>query len=284
MRATIYSSLLAALPLSTLAQERPLLANTSAVPTHYGILLTPSITPIDMFGPMDVFQGLAMAFQNQTGPMHLSIISVNSTPSTTNPPMPGIDFGMALPPTITIAEYLAAAANNFTTTTSSTSETSTNSTCSQSKPIPGPLDVLLVPGGGGTRKDVTHEIDFVRTVYPSLKYLISVCTGSTVIARAGTLDNKRATTNKKAWAWATSFGNNVSYVPHARWVQDGNVWTSSGVSAGIDVSYAFLASVYGEEVSKWVADVSEYTRWSNGSYDPFADRWGPLNATALPAQ
>ncbi|KAK7187161.1 hypothetical protein DPSP01_004021 [Paraphaeosphaeria sporulosa] len=277
MRKTFYTSLLAAVPMTALAQERPGLANSSAVPTHYGILLTPSITPIDMFGPMDVFQGLAMGFQNLTGPMHLSIISVNSTPSTTNPPMPGIDFGMALPPTITIAEYLAAAANNFT----SIDESTTNSTCHTSTKIPGPLDVLLVPGGGGTRKDVSHEVDFVRTVYPSLKHLISVCTGSTIIARAGVLDGRKATTNKKAWAWATSFGNNVSYVPHARWVQDGNVWTSSGVSAGVDVSYAFLSSVYGEEVSQWVADVSEYTRWTNASYDPFADRWGPLNTTAL---
>ncbi|KAL5427676.1 hypothetical protein PMIN04_001178 [Paraphaeosphaeria minitans] len=277
MRGTLYTSLLAALTITGRAQERPVLANSSAVPTHYGILLTPSITPIDMFGPMDVFQGLAMAFQNLTGPMHLSIISVNSTPSTTNPPMPGIDFGTALPPTITIGEYLAAAANNFT----SINDSATNSTCHTNTKIPGPLDVLLVPGGGGTRKDVSHEIDFVRTVYPSLKHLISICTGSTIIARAGVLDGRKATTNKKAWAWATSFGNNVSYVPHARWVQDGNVWTSSGVSAGVDVSYAFLSSVYGEEVSRWVADVGEYTRWANASYDPFADRWGPLNTTAL---
>jgi putative intracellular protease/amidase len=267
MRTSFCTSALAALPTMTLAQQRPNLANTSAVPTHYGILLTPSITPLDMFGPMDVFQGLAMAFLNVTGPMHLSIISVNSTPSTTNPPMAGIDFGMALPPSVTTGEYLAAAANNFTS-------------MDKSK-IPGPLDVLLVPGGGGTRKDVSHEIDFVRTVYPSLKHLISVCTGSTILARAGVFDGRKATTNKKAWAWATSFGNNVTYVPHARWVQDGNVWSSSGVSAGIDVSYAFLASVYGENVSQWVADVSEYTRWTNASYDPFADRWGPLNMTAL---
>lgn len=264
MRTGFYTALLAASLMTALAQQIPVLANTSAVPTHYGILLTPSITPIDMFGPMDVFQGLAMAFQNLTGPMHLSIISVNSTPSTTNPPVAGIDFGTALVPTITMAEYLTGAANGFTNTK-----------------IPGPLDVLLVPGGGGTRKDVSHEIDFVRTVYPSLRYLISVCTGSTIVARAGVLDGRRATTNKKAWAWATSFGNDVSYVPHARWVQDGNVWTSSGVSAGIDLSYAFLSSVYGEEVSRWVADVSEYTRWTNASYDPFADRWGPLNVTAL---
>lgn len=180
---------------------------------------------------------------------------------------------MTLPPTITLDEYLKAAATNF----------SSNSSCHSSASIPGPLDVLLVPGGGGTRKDVSHEIGFVKTVYPSLKHLISVCTGSTILARAGVLDNKQATTNKKAWAWATSFGTNVSYVPHARWVQDGNIWTGSGVSAAVDTAFAFVASVYGDDVAQWVADVSEYTRWTNGSYDPFADRWGVGAApTAVP--
>ncbi|KAF1979275.1 class I glutamine amidotransferase-like protein, partial [Bimuria novae-zelandiae CBS 107.79] len=249
--------------MAAMAQDKPPLANISDISLHYGILLTPSVTPIDLFGPLDVFSSLAMSYLNDTGKnMRLSILSVNSTPSTTNPPMEGLNFGMALPPTITLDEYLKAAATNF----------SSNSSCSSST-VPGPLDVILVPGGGGTRKDVSHEIDFIKTVYPSLKHLISVCTGSTILARAGVLDNKQATTNKKSWTWATSFGRNVSYVPHARWVQDGNIWTGSGVSAAIDTAYAFVASVYGEEVAQYVADVSEYTRWTNQSYDPFAERW-----------
>jgi putative intracellular protease/amidase len=264
MRGTLSTTLLAALPFTALAQDKPQIVNTTELPLHYGILLHPSVTPIDMYGPLDVFSGLAMTYFNETGKnMHLSILSVNSTPSTTTPPLAGLTFGMPIPVTLTLADYLAAAATNFTS----------NTTCG-SGTVPGPLDVLLVPGGGGTRKDVSHEVDFVRTVYPSLKHLISVCTGSTIIARAGTLDNKKATTNKKAWTWATSFGTNVSYVPHARWVQDGNVWTGSGVSAAVDTAYAFVASVYGEETAQYVADVSEYTRWTNASYDPFAERWG----------
>lgn len=271
MRGTLFTSLLAALPMAAMAQDKPPLTNTSEIPLHYGILLHPSVQPIDMYGPIDVFTGLAMGYFNETGKqMHLSILSVNSTPSTTTPPLSGLTFGIPIPVTVTLADYLAAAANNFS---------SSNTSCPEKSAIPGPLDVLLVPGGGGTRKDVSHEIDFVRTVYPSLKHLISVCTGSTIIARAGALDNKRATTNKKAWAWATSFGTNVTYVSHARWVQDGNVWTGSGVSAAIDTAYAFVASIFGEDVAQYVADVSEYTRWTNASFDPFADRWG-LNATA----
>ena len=271
MRATFYTSLLAALPTAVLAQDKPPLANTSEIPLHYGILLHPSVTPIDMYGPLDVFSGVSMTYFNETGKnMRLSILSVNSTPSTTTPPLEGLSFGMPIPVTVTFDEYLKAAASGF----------SSNSSCQNGNHLT-PLDVLLVPGGGGTRKDVSHEVDFVKTVYPSLKHLISVCTGSTILARAGVLDNKKATTNKKAWAWATSFGTNVSYVPHARWMQDGNIWTGSGVSAAVDTAYAFVASVYGEDAAQWVADISEYTRWTNGSYDPFAERWG-LGSQAAP--
>jgi transcriptional regulator GlxA family with amidase domain len=140
--------------------------------------------------------------------------------------------------------------------------------------------VLLVPGGGGTRGNVSAEVAFVKAVYPSLKYLISVCTGSTIIARAGVLDNKKATTNKKAWTWASSFGKNVTYVPAARWVRDGNIYTGSGVSAAVDTAYAFVTDVYGDKVSQWIADASEYTRWKDAHYDPFAERWGLVNKTA----
>jgi putative intracellular protease/amidase len=46
------------------------------------------------------------------------------------------------------------------------------------------------------------------------------------------LSGRRATTNKARWDWVTEFGSNITWVPSARWVEDGNVWTSSGVAAG----------------------------------------------------
>lgn len=141
--------------------------------------------------------------------------------------------------------------------------------------------MLIIPGGGGARGDVTREVAFVKEVYPSLKYIISVCTGSTILARAGVLDGKRATTNKKAWTWATSFGNTTTYEPMARWVVDGNVYTGSGVSAAVDTAYAFVADVYGEEAAQYTADASEYTRWTNASYDPFAERWGVVGSKTI---
>jgi transcriptional regulator GlxA family with amidase domain len=269
MRLNMFLSLLtAALPMAALAQDvRPKIPNPAAVPKHYGILVAPSITPIDMFGPLDVFTAIAMYYMNETGPMQLSILTATD-PATTNPPVQGLDnFGVKLWSTVTTSNYLSLAASNFSATANKGGPTS-------------PIEVLLVPGGGGTRGNVSAEVAFVKTVYPSLKYLISVCTGSTIIARAGVLDNQKATTNKKAWAWASSFGKNVTYVPAARWVQDGNIYTGSGVSAAVDTAYAFVTDVYGDKVSQWIADASEYTRWKDAHYDPFAERWGLVNKTA----
>lgn len=102
------------------------------------------------------------------------------------------------------------------------------------------LDVLLVPGGSGTRAmgkangGVTWVEDFVNERYEQLDYLLSVCTGAWLLARSGILDGKRATTNKAAWNQVVSEvgSEKVNWVPTARWVVDGKIWSSSGVAAG----------------------------------------------------
>lgn len=139
------------------------------------------------------------------------------------------------------------------------------------------LDVLLVPGGLGSRgspPEVTAAVEFIRDVYPHLKYLITVCTGSGLATRAGVLDGKRATTNKMAWREITALGPRVDWVARARWVQDGKVWSSSGVSAGIDVAFAWIESVFGEEVADKIAMGMEYERRRDPSYDTFAEVHG----------
>ena len=67
-------------------------------------------------------------------------------------------------------------------------------------------------------------------------------------------------------------GPNVEWVREARWVTDGNVWTSSGISAGIDMTYAFLADQWGEDIAQQIADRSEYTRQKDPTKDPFAKK------------
>jgi transcriptional regulator GlxA family with amidase domain len=106
-----------------------------------------------------------------------------------------------------------------------------------------------------------------------VKHVITICTGSTITARAGVLDGRKATTNKRSWAWATTTGPKVEWVRTARWVHDGNIWTSSGVAAGIDATYAWLGHVYGEDVASYMAASSEYKRTTNSTDDPFAAIW-----------
>ena len=108
-----------------------------------------------------------------------------------------------------------------------------------------PIDVLLIPGGLGERSPVSElqsAIDYVERVTPDLQYLLTVCTGAGIAARAGVLDGKFATTNKQAWNGTITRGPKTKWVAKARWVVDGNVWTSSGVQAGSKLPFHSLLS------------------------------------------
>jgi transcriptional regulator GlxA family with amidase domain len=140
----------------------------------------------------------------------------------------------------------------------------------------GEIDVLLVPGGMGTRSEIENPamLEFLREIYPSLEVLGSICTGSGLLAAAGLLEGRRATSNKKAFAWAKSQGENVTWVPEARWVEDGNVFTASGVAAGIDMSLALVARLVNAETAEKVAEYTEYEWHRDASWDPFAELAG----------
>jgi transcriptional regulator GlxA family with amidase domain len=130
----------------------------------------------------------------------------------------------------------------------------------------------MIPGGLGTRSPLINAtIDYIGATYPKVKYLITVCTGSALAARAGILDGKRATTNKNSWDANVAYGPKVKWVPRARWVVDGNIWTSSGISAGIDATIAFIEEVYGKENATYVANMMEYERHEDPNWDPFSD-------------
>lgn len=118
-------------------------------------------------------------------------------------------------------------------------------------------------------------VDFIRETYPKVQYMITVCTGSWLAARAGVLDGRRATSNKRSWAGRLEYGSDkVKWVAKARWVVDGNVWTSSGVSAGIDATLDWMKHVWGEEKARMVADGMEYDWHTDASWDPFAELYG----------
>lgn len=69
-------------------------------------------------------------------------------------------------------------------------------------------------------------------------------------------------------------------MPKARWVDAGKIWTSSGVSAGIDMTFAWVANMYGQDVADKIGVNLEYEQWTQGpDYDPFAEHWGLVNST-----
>jgi transcriptional regulator GlxA family with amidase domain len=137
---------------------------------------------------------------------------------------------------------------------------------------PETFDVLLVPGGMGTRREVENGA-FIAALGAQCErafYVASVCTGSALLARAGVLDGRRATSNKFAFKWVVSQGPRVEWVPKARWVEDGNFFTSSGVSAGMDMALGLIAHVFDRETSLRVANWAEYTWHEDKDSDPFA--------------
>ncbi|KAI0434889.1 ThiJ/PfpI family protein [Xylaria sp. FL1042] len=205
-------------------------------PTKFGVVLFPGFQALDAFGPLDALNSLS-----QTTPLELSILAVTLDPVSTKIERPG-SIGQTVVPTHTFDQ------------------------------CPEDLEVLLVPGGLGTRDPTVTApiVEFLKRVFPRLRYLLTVCTGSAILAQSGLLDGRRATTNKRGWEWATSQGPAVQWVRGARWVVDGNIWTSSGISAGIDLIFAFIADQYGEETATQLAKRAEYVRNQDSSVDPFA--------------
>jgi transcriptional regulator GlxA family with amidase domain len=137
-------------------------------------------------------------------------------------------------------------------------------------------DILLLPGGPGTRREVNNPalLDWLRAQAEGAAYVASVCTGSALLARAGLLDGRTATSNKQAFAWVQAQGPRVDWQARARWVEDGRFFTSSGVSAGIDMSLALIARLHGEARARQVAAWAEYDWHSDPGWDPFAELHG----------
>ncbi len=134
------------------------------------------------------------------------------------------------------------------------------------------LDLLLVPGGIGTIPTLGNEayLGFLRERAPDAQVVMSVCSGSALLAKAGLLDGKRATSNKMFFNLATSQSDAVQWVESARWVADGKMVTSSGVSAGIDMALAVIADLFGAERAEQIATVTEYQWHKDADSDPFA--------------
>jgi transcriptional regulator GlxA family with amidase domain len=147
-----------------------------------------------------------------------------------------------------------------------------------------PLDLILLPGGIGTVPELNNPrlLGFLKRRAGEAEITASVCSGSALLAKAGVLDGHRATSNKQVFKLASDQSDAVDWVEAARWVDDGPVVTSSGVSAGMDMALAIIARLYGEEVAEGIAIGTEYTRHRDADDDPFAEHLNAMAATLLP--
>jgi transcriptional regulator GlxA family with amidase domain len=125
-----------------------------------------------------------------------------------------------------------------------------------------PLDILLVPGGFGTRQVLENErlLAWIGEQGRRAELATSVCTGAFLLAATGLLDGRRATTY---WSAVEELGRRypaVTPVGDARFVDEGRIVTSAGVSAGIDMSLHVVARLHGEAAADWTARLMEYER------------------------
>ncbi|KAL2160091.1 hypothetical protein VTH06DRAFT_1746 [Thermothelomyces fergusii] len=214
-------------------------------PSRFGFLLPRAFDMVDVFGPLEVLQMLA-----QETHLELALLARTLEPVTTEPVHPAMNpFNSSFWPRVVPTHTFADAP---------------------------PLDVLFVPGGLASRSpDLGPEIAYIRDVFPSLRYLITICTGAGIAAQAGVLDGYRATTNKAAWNIITPMGPNVKWVSPARWVEDGKVWSSSGVTSGIDLTFEFVKQKYenGTAIAEVIAGRIEHLIVTDWRDDPFADRF-----------
>ena len=182
-----------------------------------GAVLYPGFELLDMFGPLEMFTTLPAE------KLQVVMVAQNKGPVTagsmSQAPMPSV-----------MAEY------DFNDAP--------------------PLDLILLPGGMGTIAELENEalLGFLRERSLKAQITSSVCSGSALLAKAGILDGHRATSNKQFFSLATGSSDKVQWIERARWVDDGNVVTSSGVSAGMDMALAIIARLFGTETAEAIAN------------------------------
>jgi transcriptional regulator GlxA family with amidase domain len=147
-----------------------------------------------------------------------------------------------------------------------------------------PLDLILLPGGIGTLAELKNPamLEFLRRHSASAQITMSVCSGSAILAKAGVLDGYRATSNKQFFSLATTQSEKTKWVEQARWVEDRNMVTSSGVSAGIDMALAVIARLYGKERAEQIAAWTEYEWHKDATWDPFVKYLNQGDTTQIP--
>jgi transcriptional regulator GlxA family with amidase domain len=133
-------------------------------------------------------------------------------------------------------------------------------------------DIVLIPGGGGmlaegtpfgSRKEMHNEVllDWVKEHNKTAELMLSVCTGSLILGKAGLLEGLEATTHFKAVDAMQAAAPNTKLFPGKRWVDNGRIILSAGVSAGMDMSLYVISKLLGKAVADEAAQYIQYDHW-----------------------
>jgi transcriptional regulator GlxA family with amidase domain len=197
-----------------------------------GILLFPDVEVLDFAGPFEVFSrtrlvpGLASRRSEESAPFEVWTVARTAEPVTAT-------GGLVVTPRHGFADA-------------------------------PPIDLLVIPGGLGTRPLVAKAahseiLDFIRTAASRARKVTGVCTGALLLAKAGLLDGRRATTHWGSLDHLGRLGQDITVERDLRVVDDGIV-TSGGVSAGIDMALHVVETLHGREVADETAHYMEYRR------------------------
>jgi transcriptional regulator GlxA family with amidase domain len=190
-----------------------------------GILIFPDVEVLDFCGPFEVFSVTRLNEElrrQEPSPFEVLLVAEHAGPITTT-------GGMQVTPHHTLE------------------------TCP-------PLDILVVPGGWGTRAEIKNArlLAWIKERAKQVETLTSVCTGSMLLGQAGLLDGRHATTHWRSLQWMGDSFPAVTVEEKLHVVEDGNVLTSAGISAGIDMALRVVARYHGEAVAKNTARNMEY--------------------------
>lgn len=195
------------------------------IPLIVGILIFDDVEILDVAGPFEVFAVTRLNDEQrlqQSSPFKVYLISE------TNKQITAIG-GLRLTPDVTISE------------------------CPE-------LDLLIVPGGWGTRKESKNKIlvKWIGNQFTNDRLIASVCTGSGLLGKAGLLDGRDATTHWRAFDFLQESAPKARILKNVRFTLTEPIFTSAGVSAGIDLALRIVSHVFGTEVGQATARQMEY--------------------------
>ncbi len=126
-----------------------------------------------------------------------------------------------------------------------------------------PIDILVIPGGVGTRAEITKQdvLDWVNKTHQSAKITMTVCSGARLPAALGLLDGLESVTHHTVFESLKKLAPRTTINAGKRFIDNGKLMTSGGISAGIDLALHIVRKLYGEEIAKKTVKYMEYGDW-----------------------